>query len=153
MHLHAAQPDIFQFAGAGIDAFDALKLDAEFILVSARCDFRVGVRVNVWIYPHCDGGNFLEPCGDAVDAQNFRFTFDIKRINSLAQGKFNFSLGLGHPCKNALARVAARRMARCNSPPLTMSKPPPRFEIVRSTARFEFDFIAKQIKWSSGASA
>ena len=34
-----------------------------------------------------------------------------------------------------------------------MSKPPPRFASVRSTERFEFDFIAKQIRWSSGASA
>jgi hypothetical protein len=37
-------------------------------------------------------------------------------------------------------------MTRRNSPPLTMSKPPPRFASTRSTARLEFDFMAKQIR-------
>ena len=39
------------------------------------------------------------------------------------------------------------------SPALTTSKPLPRSASVRMTERFEFAFIAKQTRWSSGTSA
>ena len=44
-------------------------------------------------------------------------------------------------------------MTRSNSPALTTSNPLPRLASTRKTERFELAFIAKQIRWSSGARA
>ena len=55
VHLHAAQPDVFQFARARINRFDVLELDAELVLVSAGRDFGMRLGRDVRIDAHGDG--------------------------------------------------------------------------------------------------
>ena len=81
MHLHAAQPQIFQFTRACIHALDVFKGDAEFIFVSAGGDLGMRVRLDVRIHAHGDGRDFFQAHGDFVDALQFRFTFGIEASN------------------------------------------------------------------------
>ena len=99
----------FNLARAGINAFDLLECDAEFIFVSAGGDFRVRVGVHVRVHAHGDGRDFFQPRGDAIDALQFRLALGIERINTLPQGEFNFGLRFADAGEDALARVAARR--------------------------------------------
>ena len=65
VHLQAAQPQVLQLAGAGIDALDLLEGDAEFVFVGAGGDLGVRVRVHVRIHAHGHGRDFLQARGHA----------------------------------------------------------------------------------------
>ena len=109
MHLQSAQPQIFQPAGAGVNAFDLFKRDAKFIFVGAGGDFRVRVRLDVRVHARGDGRDFFQARGNAVDALQFRLALGVERVNVLPQRKFNFVLGFANAREDAPARVAARR--------------------------------------------
>ena len=107
VHLHAAQLDVFQPGGAGIDAFDLFEGDAEFIFVGAGGDFGMGFGGDVRIHPHGDGGEAFEAGGDFIDAEEFGFAFDVEGVNFLFEGELNFNLGFADASKDATAGVAA----------------------------------------------
>ncbi len=96
-----------QPGGAGINAFHVFELDAEFILVSARGDLGVRVRVHVGIDPRGHGRDFFEAGGDPADARQFRPAFGVETINVPAQSEFDLLLRLADPRENAGARAAA----------------------------------------------
>ena len=107
VHLDAAQAEVFEAGGAGVDGGDLFKGDAEFIFVGAGGDFGVGVGGDVGVDAQGDGRNFLQAGGDAVDALQFRFALAVEGVNVLPQGEFNFLFRLAHAGEDAAARVAA----------------------------------------------
>ncbi len=153
VHLHAAQPEILQFGRARIHALDFLKRDAELVFVGAGRDLRVRVRADVRVHAHGDWRDFFQLCRDPVDALQFRLALDVEGINIFAQREFDLRRRLGDAGEDTFSGSAPAARARCSSPPLTTSKPPPRSASVRNTARFELDLTAKQTRWPSGASA
>ena len=104
VHLQSAQAQVFQFAGARVDAFDFLERDAEFIFVSAGGDFGVRVRLDVRVHAHGDGRDFFQARGDAVDALQFRLALGVEGINALLERELDFLLGFAHARENAFAR-------------------------------------------------
>ena len=109
VHLHAAQTEVGQSAGTGIDFLDLLEGDAEFVFVSARGDLGVRAGIHVWVNPHGHRRHFLQPPADAVDTFQFRFALDVERINAAAQREFDFLFGLADTGEGAFLRRTARR--------------------------------------------
>jgi hypothetical protein len=59
VHLQTAQPQIFQFARAGINALDLLQRDAKFVFIGAGGDFGVGAASTPGFTRTATGAIFL----------------------------------------------------------------------------------------------
>ena len=108
VHLHAAQADVFELGGAGVERGNFFDGDAKLVFVGAGGDFFVGFGVHVGVHADGDGRDFLELAGDAVDALEFRFAFHVETVNAFAQGEGDFVGGFAHAGEYAFFRVPAR---------------------------------------------
>ena len=109
MHLHAAQPDVFQLTRPRINRLDVLELDTKLVLVSPGCNLRVRLGGDIRIDAHGDRCALFQTRGNFVDAQDFRFALAVEGINPFAQREFNFAFRFGDASENTFLRVAARR--------------------------------------------
>ena len=105
--LDAAQAEVLQLRGTGIDTLDLLEGDAELVLVGAGGDLGVGAGVHVRVHAHGDGGDLLEARGDLVDALQLGLGFAVEAVNAGLEGELDLGLGLADAGEDALGGVAA----------------------------------------------
>ena len=73
---------------AAIQAHHGARRHAELVLLEARGDVGVGLRVHVWVHAH--GNGRLNPMGsrDGLDAIELHLGFDIEAANAGLEGLF-----------------------------------------------------------------
>ena len=107
MHLDAAQAQIGQPGGAGINALHLFQRDPEFVFVSAGGDFGVCVRVHAGVDAHGHRRDFFQAGGDPADAGQFLRAFRIETIHVAAQCELDLALRFADARENAGLRGAA----------------------------------------------
>ena len=107
MAINADDVEMRRGGGPDIDLQRPFRVNAEFILLQAGRDIRVGFGVDIGIDPQRHGRFPALRRSDLLQQGQFRFGLDIEAADACVQSALQFIVALAHPGKDDLARIAA----------------------------------------------
>src|SRR5215831_6007891 len=97
---------MLELARSRIHAFNFLKCNPELVLVGSSGDLLVSLRLDVRVYPDCNGSDFFCPCCNPIDPFQLRLTFRIEAIDSQLKSQLDLRFRFAHARKSALMSIS-----------------------------------------------
>ena len=110
VHLETDQFDMSELLrSGGVDFFDDVEIDAEFVFTFSGGNIFVRFGVDVRVHPQGDRRDFPLFFGNFVDVVEFCFGLDVERVDPLLQSVGDFVFGFADAGESAHCRIASAR--------------------------------------------